>query len=127
LHAERHRRGIFRATAIGYLDEVITVLAEQAPDLHEALRRAQSGPPLVILAEKVFSTDRAARRPPAIKQPADGQVLDVDNRAYSALLRGLRCLGKRGFALLSGRWRSLRHITASLSRVGAIAKAALTR
>ena len=33
--------GISRATAYRYLDEVITVLAEQAPDLHEALERAK--------------------------------------------------------------------------------------
>jgi hypothetical protein len=33
-----------------------------------------------------------------IKQPADGRTLDSDNRARNALLRGLRCLGERGFA-----------------------------
>jgi hypothetical protein len=32
--------GISRATAYRYLDEVIIVLAEQAPDLREALERA---------------------------------------------------------------------------------------
>jgi hypothetical protein len=32
--------GISRATGYRYLDEVIDVLADQAPDLHEALRRA---------------------------------------------------------------------------------------
>jgi hypothetical protein len=60
-----------------------------------------------------------------IKHPPDGQVLDVDNRAYNALLRGLRCLGEQGFAVLTGRWRGLRHITASPSRIGRIVKAAL--
>jgi hypothetical protein len=30
-----------------------------------------------------------------VKQPADGQTLDVDTRTYNALLRGLRCLGER--------------------------------
>jgi hypothetical protein len=39
--------------------------------------------------------------------------------------RALRCLGERGFALLTGRWRILRHITASPSKIGNIAKAAL--
>ena len=62
-----------------------------------------------------------------IAQPADGQVLDVDNRTYNSLLRGLRCLGERGFAVLTGRWRSLRHITVSPSRVGDIVKAALRK
>lgn len=37
----------------------------------------------------------------------------------------MRALGERGFALLVGRWRVLRHITASPSRIGDIAKAAL--
>ena len=61
-----------------------------------------------------------------IKQPADGQDLDVDTRTRNALLRGLRCLGERGFALLTGRWRTLRHLTASPSKIGDIVKAALT-
>jgi DDE superfamily endonuclease len=60
-----------------------------------------------------------------VKQPTDGQVLDIDNRAYNALLRGLRRLGERGFALLTGRWRTLRHITASPRKIGDIVKAAL--
>ncbi len=41
------------------------------------------------------------------------------------LLRSLRCLGERGFALLTGRWRTLQQITVSPSRIGKIAKAAL--
>jgi hypothetical protein len=202
--------GISRATGYRYLEEVITVLAEQAPDLHQALRRAQAdGLSHVILDGKVFATDRSAQKTTSvegrqidlwfsgkahepggniqalsapggvplwvsdvepgsvhdltaarqhvlgalywaasqldlptladggyrgagigvhipIKQPADGQVLDADNRTYNALLRGLRCLGERGFAVLTGRWRCLRHITASPSRVGDIVKAALT-
>lgn len=34
--------GISRATAYRYHDEAVTVLAEQAPDLHEALARAKA-------------------------------------------------------------------------------------
>lgn len=60
-----------------------------------------------------------------VKQPADGRNLDVDNRTYNALLRSLRCLGERGFALLVGRWRSLRHITANPRDVGDIVRASL--
>lgn len=53
--------GISRATGYRYLDEVITVLAEQAPDLHQALHRAKAdGLPYLILDGKVFSTDRCA-------------------------------------------------------------------
>ncbi|MHA6628732.1 transposase family protein [Pseudonocardia sichuanensis] len=60
-----------------------------------------------------------------VKQPANGHELDVDTRTYNALLRGLRCLGERGFALLVGRWRALRHITTSPRKIGNIVKAAL--
>ncbi|MEV5501609.1 transposase family protein [Nonomuraea fuscirosea] len=60
-----------------------------------------------------------------IKQPVGNQILSQDNRTYNRLLRALRCLGERGFALLKGRWRTLRHITVSPSRIGDIARAAL--
>lgn len=60
-----------------------------------------------------------------VKHPSGGQALDADTRTYNALLRGLRCLAERGFALLTQRWRILQHITASPSRIGDIAKAAL--
>lgn len=59
------------------------------------------------------------------KQPADGQRLAPDNRTYNALLRALRCLGERGFALLTQRWTTLQHITLSPSRIGNLVKAAL--
>jgi DDE superfamily endonuclease len=201
--------GISRATGYRYLDEVIAVLAEQAPDLHEVLRTAKTnGVTHLILDGKLFSTDRLAEQTTSVKgeqidawysgkhrepggnvqaltdpdgfplwvsgvepgsthditaarahvlgalywaysqldlptladggyegsgigvftpvkQPAGGQVLDTDNRAYNALLRGLRCLGERGFALLTGRWRALRHITTSPRKIGTIVKAAL--
>jgi hypothetical protein len=60
-----------------------------------------------------------------VKQPTDGNRLHVDNRAYNTLLRSLRCLGERGFAVLTGRWRALRHTTASPGKIGTIVKAAL--
>lgn len=202
--------GVSRATAYRYRDEVITVLAEQAPDLHEALEQvAEQGWSYVVLDGKVFRTDRCAEtttstkgetinawysgkhrapggnvqaliRPdglpiwlsdvapghrhdlsvardaallgalywsasqldlPAladsgyegagqgihtpIKQPESGQVLAPDNQVYNLLLRSGRCIGERGFALLTGRWRALRRITASPRRIGDYAKAAL--
>ncbi len=61
-----------------------------------------------------------------VEHPADGGDLHIDNRTYNALLRGLHALGERGFALLVGHWRTLRHITASPERIGAIVKAAPT-
>ena len=60
-----------------------------------------------------------------VKKPKDGYELDADTRAYNNLLRGLRCLGQRGFALLVGRWKTLRHVTMSPRRIGALARAAL--
>jgi hypothetical protein len=60
-----------------------------------------------------------------VKQLADGSRLAPDNRAYNRLLRGLRWQGERGFAILIGRWKTLRHTTASPRRVGDIVAAAL--
>ena len=60
-----------------------------------------------------------------IKQPGQGPPLALDNRALNRLQRGVRCLGERGFALLTQRWRLLQHITASPSKIGNIARAAL--
>jgi hypothetical protein len=201
--------GISRATAYRYHDEVITVLADQAPDLHEALQHAKDKDlAYLILDGKIFPADRCGEKTTSVKgklidlwysgkahehggniqalsaptgvplwvcdvepgsvhdltvarqhvlgalywaasqlglptladggydgvgigvhtpvkQPGGNQVLDVDTRTYNALLRGLRCLGERGFAVLTGRWRALHHITASPRKIGDIVKAAL--
>lgn len=200
--------GISRATAYRYVDEVIAVLAEQAPDLHQALERAQDdGLAHVILDGKIIPCDRCkepavsvkgqvidlwysgkahthggniqavlapdgfplwvsavepgsvhdltaarAHALPAlyraaaadlptladpgydgagigihipVKQPTDGRELDINTRTRNAIQRSLRCLGERGFALLNQRWRTLQHITASPSKIGDIACAAL--
>jgi hypothetical protein len=199
--------GISRATAYRYLDEVIVVLAAQAPDLREALERAQDeGLPHVILDGKIVPADRCREKTisvkgevidlwysgkahahggsiqavtapdglplwisdvepgsvhditaarihalPAlyraaaaglptladpgydgaglgilipVKQPPGGGELDINTRTRNAILRSLRCLGERGFALLTGRWRTLQHITASPGKIGDIARAA---
>ncbi len=60
-----------------------------------------------------------------VKQPADRSELDINTRTRNALLRSLRCLGERGFALLTERWRTLKHVTASPSKISKIARAAL--
>ena len=60
--------GVSRATAYRYRDEVIDVLAEQAPDLHDALAQvAEQGWPHVIVDGKVFRTDRTAETTTSIK------------------------------------------------------------
>jgi hypothetical protein len=56
--------------------------------------------------------------------PGRGE-LDVNTRTRNLIQRSLRCLGEPGFALLTGRWRTLRNITASPSKIGDIACAAL--
>jgi hypothetical protein len=66
--------GISWTTAYRYLDEVIAVLAEQTPDLHQALERAYGeGLAHVILDGKIIPCDRC-------KEPAfsvKGQVIDI--------------------------------------------------
>ena len=89
-----------------------------------ALYRAASHLELPTLADGGYDGAGIGVLTP-VKQPADGRELDVDTRTYNALLRGLRCLGERGFALLTGRWRALRHITTSPRKIGDIVKAAL--
>ena len=204
--ARDHR--ISRATAYRYLDEVIAVLAGEAPELREALERArEEGLPHVILDGAVIACDRskepavsvhgevidlwysgkarthggniqavsapdgsplwtsevepgsvhdltaarihaqpalyhaAAAGLPAladagydgagigvhipVRQPPGGQELDINTSTRNALIRSLRCLGELGFAPLTTRWRTLQHITASPSKIGGIARAAL--
>lgn len=204
--ARDHR--VSRSTAYRYRDEVITVLADCAPDLHEVLEQAHDeGLAYLILDGKLFAADRygetttsvkgatidlwysgkahrqggniqalsapnglplwvsevepgsthdltaarehvlgalyaaASRGLPTladggydgagigvhtpVKQPPGNQVLDVDTRSRNALLRGLRAIGERGFALLTRRWRGLQHITISPRRIGTIVQAAL--
>ena len=60
-----------------------------------------------------------------VRQPAGGRELDINTRTRNALLRSLCCLGEREFALLTGRWRTLQHITTSPGKIGDIARAAL--
>jgi hypothetical protein len=200
--------GISRATAYRYLDEVIDVLAGQAPDLQEALQHAREQQlAYIILDGTVITTDRLAEKTTSVqgktidlwysgkahrhggniqslsapngqplwisqvepgsvhdltaarehvlpalyaaaahglptladagydgagigvhtptKQPAGNQVLDTDTRTRNALLRGLRSLGERSFALLTSRWRTLDRITASPRKIGDIVQAAL--
>ena len=60
-----------------------------------------------------------------MKKPAAVKELDINTRARNALLRSARCLGERGFALLTQRWRTLQNVTASPGKIGLIAKATL--
>ena len=66
--------GISRATAYRYLDEFIAVLAQEAPDLSEALERARDeGLPHVILDGKIIEGDRCREKTISVK----GEVIDL--------------------------------------------------
>ncbi len=60
-----------------------------------------------------------------VRQAAGGRELDINTRTRNAIQRSPRCLGERGFALLTGRWRTLQHITASPGKIGNTIRAAL--
>ena len=63
--------GVSRATAYRYRDEVIDVLATQAPDLHEAWGQvAEQGWSHLILDGKLFRTDRTAETTTSVKGTA---------------------------------------------------------
>jgi parallel beta-helix repeat protein len=60
-----------------------------------------------------------------VKTPAGGGELDIGTRTTNALLCSLRCLGERGFALMSQRWRTLQRVMRSPGKIGDVARAAL--
>lgn len=60
-----------------------------------------------------------------VKKPKNGDDLDINAKTYNKLQRGLRARGERGFALLKQRWKTLRHVTMSPTKIGRIAQAAL--
>ena len=66
--------GISRATAYRYLDEVIAVLADEAPDLRRALERARAeGFPHVILDGTVIPGDRCRQKTLSVR----GEAIDL--------------------------------------------------
>jgi DDE superfamily endonuclease len=60
-----------------------------------------------------------------VKKPRGMKELDINARTRNALIRSLRCMGERGFALLTQRWQTLQHVTMSPGKIGHIARAAL--
>jgi hypothetical protein len=55
------------------------------------------------------------------QQSARGE-LDADTKTRNALLRSVHYKGKRGFALVSQRWRALQRAMVSPSAIGDIAR-----
>jgi hypothetical protein len=114
--ARDHR--ISRATAYRYLDEVIEVLAAQAPDLHQALERGRyTGLSHVILDGKIIPCDRC--KEPAVS--VQGQVIDLwysgKARLRSPVSLALRILSSH---LARRLWRSSR--SASCPLLASVAK-----
>ena len=60
-----------------------------------------------------------------VKKPKGVKELDINARTRNMLLSSARCLGERGFALLSQRWKTLQNVTASPGEIGQIVRAAL--
>jgi hypothetical protein len=89
-----------------------------------ALNWAASQLDLPTLADSGYDGAGLGVKTP-VKQPMGGQVLAPDNQAFNTLHRATRCLGERGFALLTGRWRALQRVTVSPRRIGELAQAAL--
>jgi hypothetical protein len=96
----------------------------QQLDVTGALYWAASAVDLPTLADSGYEGAGQGIHTP-YKQPTDGRRLAADNRTYNAIHRSMRCLGERGFAILTGRWRTLRHTTASPRQIGDIVRAAL--
>jgi hypothetical protein len=63
-----------------------------------------------------------------VKTPVKKQknaALDDDTQTYNKLLRSIRCLGERGFALLTQRWKTLQSVTCCPRKITLIARACL--
>ncbi|WP_017609157.1 transposase family protein [Nocardiopsis xinjiangensis] len=81
---------------------------------------------LVMLADPAYEGAGVGVRTPIKRPPeVDERRRHVDDRAHNRLLRGLRCIGERAMAVLTGRWRALRHTTTGPSKIGMIVQAAL--
>ena len=60
-----------------------------------------------------------------VKKPKGVKELDLNAHTRNMLLSSAGCLGERGFALLSQRWKTLQNVTASPSEMRLITRAAL--
>ncbi|GAA1026881.1 hypothetical protein GCM10009565_46550 [Amycolatopsis albidoflavus] len=106
------------------------MLAVQTPGLHDVPRESRArrcaAPDLGRLAGLPPRTGRERRRQcrdrrvHPVKKPGNGRALNVDTRIQHPC-SGARMAGV-GFALLTDRWRSLRHSTASSRRIGDVVK-----
>jgi hypothetical protein len=68
---------------------------------------------------------RRWRRSPRTREKTRNGELDINTKTRNMLLRGARYQGERAFALMSQRWRAIRHVSADPSQIGDIAKSVL--
>lgn len=80
---------------------------------------------LVLLADGGYVGAPHDVKTPVPRPEAGRAELSEDIRTYNRILRGLRFQGERGFALLFGRWKALRHVTMSPRRIGDLMRATL--
>ncbi|MGP3957647.1 hypothetical protein ACTWPT_16730 [Nonomuraea sp. 3N208] len=86
--------GLSRTTSYRYLNEVVDVLAEQAPDLKEALDRARAdGRPHLILDGTLTSIDRVGEKKTSVKGKEIDAWYSGKARAFAANLQGLMTPG----------------------------------
>lgn len=83
--------------------------------------RARDAVPLLIREAREASPGRTG--PSHRRGRASEQALHVDTRTFNTLLRHVRALGERTAAEFEQRWRALRSVTLSPSRIGDIARA----
>ena len=116
--------GICRATAYRYLDEVIAVLAEQAPDLAEALERAKDeGFWHVILDGKVIPADRC--KEPTVSVKARSSTCGTPGRRTPTAATSRRSAPR--MASRGGRQDAQREDDDPATGAGAVTKGALRR
>jgi len=103
----------------GSVHDITAARAHVLPALYAA---AAAG--LAALADAGYDGASPAIQIPA-KQRRYHPPLSINALTRNMLLRSVRCRGERGFALLKGRWRTLKRVTASPSKIGDITRAAL--
>jgi hypothetical protein len=103
----------------GSVHDITAARTHALPALYHA---AANG--LTVLADAGYDGVSPAIHIPA-KQRRTHPPLGVNALTRNMLLRSVRCQGERGFALLKGRWRTLKRITASPSKITTIIRAAL--
>jgi hypothetical protein len=123
--------GISQATAYRYKDEGVEVLRALAPTLHDTLEKAaEQGLPYLILDGTHIASDRRADKKTSKKGTEIDKWYSGKAHHHAGLVqpspvppasrcgsppRGVRYQGERTFALMSRRWRAIRHVSADPS------------